>query len=271
MKYGLRARCVRFRLAVGAAATLTLGLSAAPAAARPLHDIAACARPALWVVNDADTTIYLFGTIHTHDGRAHWFDHAVKRAFEASDTLVLETIVPASLPSVVAPAAPGLSAARATAQTARTIGLSVRLGADQVLQRAADAGGKPVIGLESFAEQLRMYQQLPSPAQPNAGTNAAPSLAGDPRLAIFLRSMVDNWNRGDPAQIEAVVGSVQLQSPAAYRRLFSDRNETWAKWIGARLKRPGTIFLAVGTGHLVGTDSVQAKLAAVGVKSARVS
>jgi hypothetical protein len=55
------------------------------------HDEASCARPALWVVSDADTIIYLFGTIHTHDGRAHWFDHAVRRAFDASTTLVLET------------------------------------------------------------------------------------------------------------------------------------------------------------------------------------
>jgi uncharacterized protein YbaP (TraB family) len=83
--------------------------------------------------------------------------------------------------------------------------------------------------------------------------------------------MVDGWNRGDGRPIEAVVGAVRNQSPEAYRRLFSDRNEAWAKWIAQRLDQPGTVFVAVGTGHLVGSDSVQAKLARVGVKSARVN
>jgi uncharacterized protein YbaP (TraB family) len=83
--------------------------------------------------------------------------------------------------------------------------------------------------------------------------------------------MVDGWNRGDARPIEAVVGAVRNQSPEAYRRLFSDRNEAWAKWIAQRLDQPGTVFVAVGTGHLVGSDSVQAKLAQAGVKSARIN
>jgi uncharacterized protein YbaP (TraB family) len=226
----------------------------------------------LWVVSDADTTIYLFGTIHTHDGRTHWFDHAVRRAFDASDSLVLETIVPAALPKVDAPAGGGLAKARETVRTAYTQGLRVDLGADLVLQRAATSAGKPVIGLESFAEQLEMYRSLPSPARP-AAPAAAPAgvSAPDPALAPFLRSLVDSWNRGDAAPIEAVVGAVRLQSPQAYRRLFADRNTAWAEWIDARLKKPGTIFVAVGTGHLVGADSVQAKLAARGIASARIN
>jgi uncharacterized protein YbaP (TraB family) len=83
--------------------------------------------------------------------------------------------------------------------------------------------------------------------------------------------MVDRWNQGDSAPIEAVVGAVRSQSPEAYRRLFADRNTAWAKWIEARLKQPGTVFVAVGTGHLVGEDSVQAKLAAAGIRSERLN
>ena len=43
--------------------------------------------------------------------------------------------------------------------------------------------------------------------------------------------------------------------------LFTNRNAAWARWIQARLARPGTVFLAVGAGHLAGRDSVQAALA----------
>lgn len=268
-----RARCVRKRLAAGAVLALLMGLPLGSAAAQPApaHDDARCARPALWVVNDADTTIYLFGTIHTHDGRTHWFDHAVRRAFDASAELVLETIVPPQPAPVQAPAGSGLAAARETMRTARTLGMSAQLGADLVLHRAAEASGKPVIGLETFAEQIEMYRSLPSPARPAAPAAAMVQPASDPAVAPFLRTMVDSWNRGDSRPIEAVVGAVRTQSPDAYRRLFSDRNGHWARWIEHRLESPGTVFVAVGTGHLVGADSIQQRLAASGIRSARIN
>jgi uncharacterized protein YbaP (TraB family) len=227
----------------------------------------------LWVVSDHDTTIYLFGTIHTHDGHAHWFDHAVRRAFDASDSLVLETIVPAAPRRVKAPATPGLARARETIGVARSVGLRVELGADLVLHRAADAAGKPVIGLESFAAQIDMYRSLPSSAGPATPAASSGQAAAAPVkvLAPFLRGMVDSWNKGDSRPIEAVVGAVRTQSPEAYRRLFSSRNASWAEWIDVRMQQPGTVFLAVGTGHLVGADSVQMKLLHRGIRSARVS
>lgn len=275
-----KGRAIAARRLLLALTGLTL-LTASPGSARPLrdipdiapHDETTCARPALWVVNDADTTIYLFGTIHTHDGRAHWFDHAVRRAFNASDTLVLETLIPTGPIKVKAGTGDGLAVARATMQSARRIGFSTRFGADQVLARAALAEAKPMIGLESFDDQLRMYQSLPTPARPAASAGAAvaqPPSAND-GLSPYLRLMVDGWNQGDARPIEAVVGAVQTQSPQAYRRLFADRNTAWADWIARRLDQPGTVFVAVGTGHLVGQDSVQARLAQSGIRSARIS
>ncbi len=54
------------------------------------------ADPALWVVKDEDTTVYLFGTVHVLKPGLSWFDEAVKTAFDRSDELVLE-IVPDKL------------------------------------------------------------------------------------------------------------------------------------------------------------------------------
>lgn len=48
------------------------------------------ADPALWVVRDEDTTIYLFGTIHVLRPGVTWFDDGVRKAFEESDELVTE-------------------------------------------------------------------------------------------------------------------------------------------------------------------------------------
>ena len=53
-------------------------------------------------------------------------------------------------------------------------------------------------------------------------------------------------------------------------RLIGDRNRVWAKWVEARMARPGTVFVAVGAGHLAGSDSVQHWLAQRGLKTVRV-
>ena len=42
------------------------------------------ADPALWVMRDADTTVYLFGTVHFLPKDIAWFDEAVADAFLAT-------------------------------------------------------------------------------------------------------------------------------------------------------------------------------------------
>src|SRR5690242_2500756 len=64
--------------------------SASIASAAPLPE----PRPAIWVVNDEDTVIYLFGTFHALKGQPQWFNDEVKTAFAYSNELVLETLVP---------------------------------------------------------------------------------------------------------------------------------------------------------------------------------
>lgn len=48
------------------------------------------ADPALWVVKDEDTTIYLFGTVHVLRPGLSWFDGRIRQAFDESDELVTE-------------------------------------------------------------------------------------------------------------------------------------------------------------------------------------
>ena len=52
--------------------------------------------------------------------------------------------------------------------------------------------------------------------------------------------------------------------------LVTRRNQAWATWIEARLAKPGTVFVAVGAGHLAGPGSVQDQLAGAGVKTERL-
>ena len=68
--------------------------AAALAAANPAAASAPPAEPAMFVVRDADTTVYLFGTFHALDGDPQWFDRGVRDAFEQSNELVLEIVPP---------------------------------------------------------------------------------------------------------------------------------------------------------------------------------
>ena len=61
---------------------LLLGLFAGPAAAHP----------GLWVVKDADTTIYLFGTVHLLPQDTDWHFPALDRALADSQTLYVEIV-----------------------------------------------------------------------------------------------------------------------------------------------------------------------------------
>lgn len=241
--------------------------------------------PALWVVQDRDTTIYLFGTFHSLDSNANWFGPRVRAAFDASDELVLETLVPedpaelfaalartsltkeprAGEPVVATEGAPSFVASAGQAMAAGSdLGMSVDHGADAVLRRAAGASGKPVGGLESFDFQLRMFGSLPPTPRTRVKQNV-----GD--VSTFVGDMQSAWKRGDNDGIAVILGHVRSQSPLAYKTLFTDRNANWAGWIAHRLAQPGTVFVAVGTGHLVGPDSVQRYLAARGIASARIS
>src|SRR4030095_10030395 len=68
--------------------------AAAPSAPAAPLTAANDASPAMFVVRDADTTVYIFGTFHALDGRSEWFKNRVKTAFDSSGELVLETVIP---------------------------------------------------------------------------------------------------------------------------------------------------------------------------------
>lgn len=254
-------------------------------AAAPVQAQAQPAYPALWVVNDSDTIIYLFGTFHSLDGRSQWFDQAVKTAFSQSDELVLETVMPkpgsgsAKSPGVNGKSgrAPSGAPASMLASTklvmtaGRANGMSTARGADAVLRDAADMAGKPVGGLETVDFQLHMFSTLPGHPKP-AAAGAEPDPKVVKALGAVLMHLQAAWNRGAVEETFApLLQQMQTQSPGTYNRMFVERNGRWAHWIADRLQTPGTVFVAVGAGHLSGPHSVQKQLAWRGVKSARVN
>jgi uncharacterized protein YbaP (TraB family) len=259
-----------------------VNLLAAAALAAAMPAPAPSATPALFVVRDADTTVYIFGTFHALDGQTQWFENRVRGAFERSDELVLETLVPegpqpiihtasAFRPPSVTPSASFLATTRMAISAGKAQGMQVGNGADMVLRHQAEAEGKPVEGLETLQLQIDMFNRMP-PASGAANNNVS---ASDPAqmqgLSQAMASMQAAWKRGDQSVFVTMLGQLKTASPDTYRMMFTERNERWADWIRARMQSPGTVFVAVGAGHLAGPDSLLVRLAERGIPSQRVN
>lgn len=265
------------------------------------------ADPALWVVRDADTTIYLFGTVHLLRPGLSWFDDGVRKAFDASDELVLELVMPPEsqmqalvtelgtaksgppLPDQLPPATaaklrgelsglgmspnaldrtePWLAAMTLSVLPLRQLGYDDKDGAEQVLSAAARAAGKPILGLETAQQQLGYFDHLSTPAQRQL---LATTLDDLPRMGAEIDAMVKDWSAGDADALAKLLNEDLDRTPELKQALLVARNRHWAAWIADRMQRPGTVFVAVGAGHLAGSDSVQAELARRGLKVERV-
>jgi uncharacterized protein YbaP (TraB family) len=269
---------VNFLIAAALAAASPEALPAAPPAAVPSE-----IRPAMFAVRDADTTVFIFGTFHALDGQTDWFKDNVRGAFENSDELVLETLVPegpgrpqlsAMRPyrGAMMPSASFLATTRMAIDAGRSQGMQVGNGADMILRHVAEAEGKPVEGLETLESQLAMFTKLPAPPrhEPRAG-EPIPETTPMDSLSKAMAEMQSAWKHGDQSVFVRMLGQLDQNSPDTYRMMFTERNGRWADWIRARLQTPGTVFVAVGAGHLAGKDSLLVQLAERGIPSQRVN
>ena len=269
---------------------------------------AAIARPALWAVKDADTTIYLFGTVHLLPNDADWHDATLDRAVADSQALYIELTDddPGNMMALVLRY--GLDAAHP---------LSSQLDADeqQRLRTVATEAGVPG-GMQALnvmrpwlaALTLTTAPLLKAGLDPEHGVDkqlkAQMSAAGKQVFGLetaeqqmrfladmpqevqldFLRSamrdadkgptqlirLIDAWKNGDVATIARLEDEDMRQTaPELYQRLLVQRNEAWATKIAALLQQPGTVFIAVGAAHLAGPDSVQAQLQKLGIETTR--
>ena len=90
------------------------------------------------------------------------------------------------------------------------------------------------------------------------------------KSVMALDELVSLWASGKPEELGAAMNEALMAHPIIAERMLWDRNVDWADWIVARLNEPGTVFMAVGAGHLAGDKSVQANLAERGIASTRV-
>jgi uncharacterized protein YbaP (TraB family) len=287
---------------------LLAGLALAGCAAESARTPAADARPALWALSDSDTTIYLFGTIHALPEGVEWRSPALEQAIAASGELVTEiklegneaaavaafarlglgsglppvlervpegerdklreALGAAGVPIAVADRLKTWAVAVTVAQVLfQRAGLNPELGVERGLTRTFSGAGKTMSALESIEEQLGFFDGISEESQRAflVGTLESPE-----EVRREFDRMVAAWRSGDTRAISRTFNDEETLSVELRETLLVRRNARWAEWLQRRLGRPGTIFVAVGAGHLAGDGSVQEMLRRRGLRTRRV-
>jgi len=266
--------------------------------------VPAAAHPALWVVKDEDTTIYLFGTVHLLPHDTDWHFPALDQALDDSQVLYVEIVdddqasmaalvmrygmdMSHSLSDLLTPSDRGRleRAARLADIPGGVAALNMMrpwlAALTLTVAPLTKAGLDPAEGVD---RQLRAT--MAKAGKPVRGLETAEqqirfladmpksmqlamlrsTLRDTDRATTDLAAIIGAWKNGDEAALARLENDLmRRETPELYQRLLVERNEAWARRIAAMLRQPGTVFVAVGAAHLAGPDSVQSHLARDGI------
>lgn len=285
-------------LAPLAALVLLLGACQRP---EPVH-------PALWQVDGPNgQRAWLFGTIHALEEPVDWHSPRIDKALGAADRVVLEVAAidddagiarsfdvlgKAPQPRPLADRIPlqtrpayqaylkayhlddtplaaqdTWSAALILAQAAQqATGSKREYGVDRAVKQAA--GTRPVEEFEGADAQLRIFDSLPEKEQADLLMLV---IKGNPGNADREVQKIETaWKSGDVAGLAGDTQGGLLIDPELRAALLVNRNRAWTSRLIAMLTRGQRPFVAVGTAHLVGPDSLPALLTAQGYRVTRL-
>ncbi|MGZ8286858.1 MAG: TraB/GumN family protein [Allosphingosinicella sp.] len=302
-----------------------LAALAAPAAAVPslktdaVKDVRAAAtraeprpepRPALWLLADEDTRIYMFGTIHVLPPGFRWRSAALDKAVGESAELVVETYeapgaetkldemdgffaqdavpilqrVPRKKRKPLKAAIEAAGLPLPMLDRMHSWAAAMTLGIAQILDEygVEDASGAP--GVEDVLEETFRGAGKPILSVED-GESVLASMSALPEAVqteLLLEAIAPPAGEGAAQSLvgeaDWVAGRAEALDlelepgfpPALFDVLVRRRNAAWTSWLEERLKKPGTLLFAVGAGHLAGRESVQAMLAQRGLSVKRI-
>jgi uncharacterized protein YbaP (TraB family) len=256
--------------------------------------------PAIWVAKDFDSTLYLYGTVHMLPDDLVWQREDMRQAFDEAGTIFFEvdtgpdtqveaTVLTTSLGlrsdglrlsdrldnyqlNLLEAAAnngdltiaaldgmqPWLASEFLTFAAAQDAGLSAELSADEALKSRAAREGKNVIYLESLEDQIRATAELDELTQLKILTETLEKFNA---LGFDATRIAEQWSVGGTDYLtDNLVRPMKSRSPEVFNRLLRDRNRAWANTLARFMEDSGTGFVAVGTAHLLGEESLLSEL-----------
>ena len=273
-----------------------------------LAALPAAADPALWVIRDEDSTLYLLGTVHVLKPDTVWRTPAIDAALaeagelwievETDDADALRPLVArhgldrdnplsgkldagqkarldaaaaamGSSGAALEPLRPWLAALQLSMGPLTRAGYDPASGVESKLKAAAREAGKPIRTLETLEQQIGFFADLPPAVELAFLLSTLDEMDEGPAM---LDALVAAWSAGDVEALDAMmVAELAADYPALHEALLVRRNRTWAGQIQTLLDGQGVSVIAVGAAHLVGDDSVQVQLAALGVTVQRLA
>ncbi len=278
-----------------------LGLLVGLALAAP-----AAAEPALWAVRDADSTLYLYGTVHVLKPDTRWQGPGMEKAWgeaqevwfevapsKADDPAVMESLMPLmmdpgrplskrlplDLYAKVTRAAREVGADLAALEPFKPATAAILLASLSMVKAGyspesgvekkleALVGTRPVRELETAEQQVRFLVDLPEDVQLALLDNGLDEIGDNGHLD----QVVAAWAKGDTRVLETLyLDELRRDHPKAYAVFVTDRNRAWAQVLAREMAGSGTDFVAVGALHMVGPDGLPALLKARGFTVERV-
>jgi uncharacterized protein YbaP (TraB family) len=251
-------------------------------------------RGLLFRVESTTATVYVLGSIHVANEALYPLDSRITSAFDQADTLVLETEltptakargaklmqqagtyappdsldahldertraalhgalaergVPSELVQVMRP---WLVSLTLTLLQLNAIGYKPELGIDEHFR--SKAARKHLASIETVEQQVGVFRDMQEAVQHAALRQTLEEL---PNLGALMGQAVDAWRRGDARALDSLLLlPMRKDFPKLYERLFVDRNKRMADAIDQHLEGNSTVFVVIGSGHLVGPDSV---------------
>ena len=269
-------------------AALVLWTCALPSRAdTPLHS--------LWELHGKHNTVFLLGSIHVLRPGDYPLSPAVMQAYASSKSLLMEinladmdleqlqaemlasAMLPEgkSLPGVLGPKrysraeslardvgvelatfdqfAPWFAAEAISQLQLLQLGFQPTSGVEMYFLERARNDGKSIAGLETVHDQIALFEGLSLDAQ---AEYLVASLEQAHELPKQVDDMVHAWQRGDTAWFDDQLKSELGRDPVLYQSVLAARNRKWIPKIEALLNDDKTYLVIVGTGHLVGRNSV---------------
>jgi len=139
-------------------------------------------------------------------------------------------------------------------------------GVDYQIALRARRDAKPIVGLETAAEQLAFFASLSMAEQRKFLADSLED-SGDQKE---LRDLTEAWRRGDLAALEAVLAQAMTDLPELFGKVIVQRNRNWLARIEQMLADPEQDYLVVtGALHMVGPQGLVELLRARGYRITR--
>ena len=150
---------------------------------------------------------------------------------------------------------PWLASEYLTFAAAQNAGLSGELSADVALKSRAEREGKNILYLESLETQIRASSDLPEYIQLDILTETLEKFSS---LGPDATQISEQWSIGGTDYLTSkIIRPMRARAPEVFNSLLRDRNRAWANKLSRFMEEDsGTSFVAVGTAHLLGEDSL---------------